>query len=88
MDIEGAEGEALQGAVALLRERQIRWLIELHGFEGGWPPQQVIDFMRSYRYQAEEVASGRVLFTPSSLPALAKRKLRSLGRRVWHAGAR
>jgi FkbM family methyltransferase len=85
MDIEGAEGNALQGAVGLLRQRQIRWLIELHGFEGGWPPEQVIDFMRSFRYQAEEVAPGRVLFTPSSLRALFKRKLRSVGGRVRRA---
>jgi len=88
MDIEGGEGEALQGAVRLLRQRQTRWLIELHAFEGGWSPKQVIDYMRSHRYQADEIAPGRVLFTPIGLPALFKSKFRSVGPRVWHLVAR
>ena len=64
MDIEGAEGEALQGAIRLLRKRRTTWLIELHGFEGGWKPGEVIFFMREHGYRAEEVAEGRFLFTP------------------------
>jgi len=83
MDIEGAEGDALQGAVRLLRLRQTQWLIELHGFEGGWQPRQVVDFMRSYRYRAEEIAPSRFLFTPLSIAAFLKQELKSAARRTY-----
>jgi FkbM family methyltransferase len=77
MDIEGAEGEALMGATDLLRRRRTRWLIELHGFEGGWQPQRVIDFMRSAGYDARELASDRVLFTPVRMAVHWARALRA-----------
>jgi FkbM family methyltransferase len=80
MDIEGAEGEALLGAARLLCQRQTRWLIELHGFENGWQPDDVIDFMRFQRYHAEEIAPARRLFTPRSASLVFKQKLKSSAR--------
>jgi FkbM family methyltransferase len=82
MDIEGAEGDALQGARRLLRRRNTRWLIELHGFQGGWSPQQVIELMKSEGYRPEEIATGRVLFTPVDLWGLLESKARAASRSV------
>jgi hypothetical protein len=78
MDIEGAEGEALQGAVRLLHKRTTLWLIELHGFKGGWQPHEVIAFMRRAGYGAREVAASRFLFTPVKRSLLLVHRLKTM----------
>lgn len=82
MDIEGAEGDALLGAISLVRKRRTRWLIELHGFENGWQPEQVIDFMQSHRYRETELASDRYLFVPVSVTEHTRRRLAKQIRRA------
>ena len=64
MDIEGAEGEALQGAVKLLKKRKTIWLIELHGFQGGWSPDEVINFMRGFGLREQKITESHYLFRP------------------------
>jgi FkbM family methyltransferase len=82
MDIEGAEGDALNGATQILKAKKTIWLIELHNFDGGWPPNQVKDFMWSFGYSALEIAPGRVLFRPISRFQKVIAKLRALRRKV------
>ena len=82
MDIEGAEGEALEGAVRILSTGSTRWLIELHNFDGGWSPGQVIAFMKNYRYKATELAPSRVLFSPMSAREFIVHRARSVAGRL------
>lgn len=82
MDIEGAEGEALQGATRLLKLRKTSWLIELHGFEGGWQPQLVIAYMRGFGYGAKEVAESHFLFMPLKTTLLLVNKLKLIIKNV------
>ncbi len=84
MDIEGAEGEALQGAKRILGERRTRWLIELHSFPGGWSPRETIAYMRLHGHLEQEIAPGRFYFRPATYAAqfqrLARRGMRAARR--------
>lgn len=80
MDIEGAEHLALAGARHILEQRRTRWLIELHDFEGGAKPRDILTLMAERGYHAEEIAEGRVLFRPLTLGERASRRLRSIAR--------